>query len=251
MGVKLHALENDLHAWELLTGADWMNVLPSTWVFRIKRFPDGLLKKFKVWFYVCGDLQKKCIDYFETWCHVVQWTTVLTIMILATSKHLVTAKANVTAEFVLSELAANKHMYVHQPAPYYFFTYLKDRLEFKELDLKQSACNPCLFVGHDVVVVVYVEEILLFAKDNNKIQRVVNTLEVKGIAIHQEGTAEGFLDIDIECFTSQDGHPWITFQQKGITACYTTALSLDSSLSTRLSTPAKVGPLPKRMLMGF
>ncbi|KAL7477337.1 hypothetical protein ACHAW6_003142 [Cyclotella cf. meneghiniana] len=57
--------------------------------------------------------------------------------------------------------------------------------------------------------------------------------------------AEGFLGVDIEHSTSQAGCPQITFRQKGLTAHIITALGLDSSLSTTLSTPAEAGPLPK------
>ncbi|KAL7489752.1 hypothetical protein ACHAW6_015446, partial [Cyclotella cf. meneghiniana] len=51
--------------------------------------------------------------------------------------------------------------------------------------------------------------------------------------------------VDIELSTSQDGHPQITFQQKGLSAHIITALGLDSNLSTRLSTPTEVGTLLK------
>ncbi|KAL7486075.1 hypothetical protein ACHAW6_011674, partial [Cyclotella cf. meneghiniana] len=183
MGAELNSLENDLHAWELVLRVDWMNVLPSTWAFRIKRFPDGLVNKFKAWFCVHGDLQKEGIDDFETWSPVVQWIMVCMMMIIAANQHLVTAQADVTAAFVHAELAPNKHICVHQPAgfcrghvlklkrsvysikqaPCYFFTFLKDRLESKDLGLKQSAHTPCLYIGHDVVVAVYANDILFFA----------------------------------------------------------------------------------------
>ena len=94
-------------------------------------------------------------------------------------------------------------------------------------------------------MVVYVDDILFFAKDDNKIQCVIDTLKDRGIAIHREGTADGFLGVDIERSTSQARRPQITFQQKGLTTRIFTALGLDNSLSTRLSTPTEVGPLPK------
>jgi hypothetical protein len=39
-----------------------MNVLPSTWVFKIKRYPDGHVKKFKARFCTQGGRQKEGID---------------------------------------------------------------------------------------------------------------------------------------------------------------------------------------------
>ncbi|KAL7477919.1 hypothetical protein ACHAW6_003709 [Cyclotella cf. meneghiniana] len=69
------------------------------------------------------------------------------------------------------------------------------------LGLRQSSCDPCLFVRHGVIVVVYMYDILFFAKGNSKIQPVIDALKVKGIANCHEGTAEGFLAVNIECST--------------------------------------------------
>jgi hypothetical protein len=96
-----------------------------------------------------------------------------------------------------------------------------------------------------VIVVVYVDDILLFSKSDAEIQRVIDTLKRKGVAIRREGTAEGFLGVDIERSTTSSGKRQVTFLQKGLTKRIVTALGLDSSLSTSLSTPAEVGPLPK------
>ena len=47
----------DIGAWEKVKRKDWMNVLKSTWAFKIKRFPNGLIRKFKGRFCVRGDMQ--------------------------------------------------------------------------------------------------------------------------------------------------------------------------------------------------
>jgi hypothetical protein len=243
------------------------NILPSTWAFKIKRFPDGLVKKFKARFCVRGDMQKEGIDFFETWSPVVQWTTVRSMMILAANQNLVTAQADITAAFVHAELKPKEHIYVHQPAgfrrgsnmvlklkksvyglrqaPRYFFEHLKERLESSSIGLVQSERDPCLFVGKSVIVVVYVDGILFFAKDDGDIQHVIDELKKKGVAIRREGTAEGFLGVDIERTTTAAGKPQIVLKQTGLTGRIITTLGLDGSLSTRLSTPAEVGPLPK------
>jgi hypothetical protein len=39
------------------------NILPSTWAFKIKRYPDGRLRKFKAQFCVRGDMQIEGVDY--------------------------------------------------------------------------------------------------------------------------------------------------------------------------------------------
>eukprot|EP00804_Cyclotella_cryptica_P004978 CCRYP_014091-RA/>CCRYP_014091-RA protein AED:0.33 eAED:0.35 QI:0/0/0/1/0/0/4/0/696 len=54
MESELTTLESDLQAWELVPREPSMHVLPSTWAFRLKRFPNGLAKKFKARFCIQG-----------------------------------------------------------------------------------------------------------------------------------------------------------------------------------------------------
>ena len=70
--------------WDTVPREDFMNVLPSTWAFRCKKFPDGSLRKFKGRFCARGDKQIKDVDFFETFCPVVNWTTVRLMLILST-----------------------------------------------------------------------------------------------------------------------------------------------------------------------
>ena len=59
-------------AWEIVDKTDEMNVLDSTCAFKIKRFSDGLIKKFKAKFCARGDQQIEGIDFFESYAPVVQ-----------------------------------------------------------------------------------------------------------------------------------------------------------------------------------
>jgi hypothetical protein len=111
---ELETLEK-INAWTLVRRQPGMKVLPMTWALRLKRFPNGLAKKFKAWFCVCGNFQVKGIDFFETWAPVVQWTTVRAMIILAAKKKLCTAQADITAAFVHAPLDEGEEIYVHQP----------------------------------------------------------------------------------------------------------------------------------------
>eukprot|EP00804_Cyclotella_cryptica_P024840 CCRYP_001779-RA/>CCRYP_001779-RA protein AED:0.06 eAED:0.06 QI:0/0/0/1/0/0/3/0/1231 len=75
MSTEMETLETELRAWKLVRREPWMKVLPCTWAFRIKRFPGGLVKKFKARFCVRGDMQTEGVDFFETWSPVVQWSS--------------------------------------------------------------------------------------------------------------------------------------------------------------------------------
>jgi hypothetical protein len=138
METELTTLESDLQAWELVPREPWMHVLPSTWAFRLKRFPNGLAKKFKARFCVRGDMQIEGVDFFETWAPVVQWTTVRSMMILATRLNLVSAQADITAAFVHAPLGPDEHIYVHQPAGFQRDGNLVLKLKKSVYGLRQS-----------------------------------------------------------------------------------------------------------------
>jgi hypothetical protein len=142
---ELHTLQNDLDCWELVPCLDYMNVLPSTWAFKCKRFPDGRIKKSKARFCARGDRQKEGVDYFETWSPVVQWTTVQIMLILSSILRLHSVQADITAAFVHADFRLTKKtstnttsrshvlklkraLYGLKQAPRHFFNYLAKHL---------------------------------------------------------------------------------------------------------------------------
>lgn len=74
-------LEN-MKAWEVVDRPPLAKVLDIIWVFKIKRFPDGLIKAFKGRLCTRGDQQIEGVDFFETYAPVVQWTTIRLMPVL-------------------------------------------------------------------------------------------------------------------------------------------------------------------------
>ena len=99
MRVELHTLINEFDCWDYIPNPG-KNVLRSTWAFKIKRYPDGRVKKFKARFCARDDMQKEGIDYFETWAPVVMWSTVRIVMVLAAKLDLVSVQCDVAAAFI-------------------------------------------------------------------------------------------------------------------------------------------------------
>ncbi len=65
-------------------------------------------------------------------------------------------------------------------------------------------------------------------------------MKTEDVALHKEGTAEGYLGVDIQC--NQDT---ITFTQDGLTKRIIKALELNTKYSTAKSTPANNKALGK------
>jgi transposase InsO family protein len=263
MVIEMKTLEEDMKCWQLVKQPDspGINILPSKWAFKLKRYPDGTAKKFKARFCVRGDRQVEGVDFWETWAPVVQWSTVRTMMILSTKLGLKSAQADITAAFVHADLEEGEDIYVQQPkgmergtglvlklkksvyglkqAPRYFFTHLSRKMEL--CGLKQSNKDPCLFIGKTVIAVVYVDDVLFYSKSDDEIDRIITSLRNDhNILIRREGDAEGFLGVSIVKEKSS-----LVLTQSGLTERIVKALGLCSSYSTAVRTPAELSPLPK------
>jgi hypothetical protein len=81
MELEIFILES-IEAWQVVNQEDEMNVISSTWAFKCKRYPDGLIKKFKARFCARGDQHLEGIDFFVTYAPVVQLTTIHLMFIL-------------------------------------------------------------------------------------------------------------------------------------------------------------------------
>ena len=260
--VELNTLENDMNTWDYVKRTPNMHVLPGTWAFKIKRFPGGLIKKFKARFCVRGDRQKYGINFWETWSPVVHWSTIRTIMILAAKERLVSSQCDITAAFVTAPIPPDEVVYVEQPrgfvkdpdsvlrlnsclygmkqSPRYFFGYLTKKLEAQ--GLTPSEHDPCLFLGNGLLVITYVDDILIYGRSQEEIDDLIAKLKKDNLALRKEGTAEGYLGLDV----SYDGKK-TTLSQPGLTQRIIEALGLSSKFSTACSTPAETAALPRDM----
>jgi hypothetical protein len=114
MEVKIFTLES-IDAWEVIDCEDEMNVINSTWAFKCKCYPDGLIKKFKARCCACGDQQLEGIYFFETYALVVQWTTIRLMFVLEVLLGFKSLQGNVTCAFLHADLKENKKVYADMP----------------------------------------------------------------------------------------------------------------------------------------
>jgi hypothetical protein len=81
-----------------------MHVIPSTWAFKCKRLPDGIIHKLKARFCARGDHQIEGIDFFETFALVVAWETIRIMLIMTIIFDLETLHVEYTAIFVHADI---------------------------------------------------------------------------------------------------------------------------------------------------
>src|SRR5210317_1014932 len=105
-----------MEVWEVVPRLKTMNVLPSTWAFKCKRYPDGNVRKLKGRFCVRGDRQKDGIDFDseEIFSPVVSWQTVCLLLILSLILGLETQQVDYTAAFTHAPIG-DKDVFCEMP----------------------------------------------------------------------------------------------------------------------------------------
>ena len=156
-----------MNAWEVVDIEEWMNILDSTWAFKVKRNPAGEIKKLKARFCARGDQQLEGIDFFETYAPVINWHTVRIMLVLSILFELQTMQVDYTAAFIHAPidrppnydqmskeeqrkvgvyvrmprgytkpgkvLKLNRSLYGLKQSPRNYFLYMKDKLEAMDL----------------------------------------------------------------------------------------------------------------------
>jgi hypothetical protein len=70
--------------WEIVPRPKNKDVVSSRWLFKIKHADDGSIEKYRERFVTRGFSQKEGIDYEETFALVTRYTSIRTIIALAT-----------------------------------------------------------------------------------------------------------------------------------------------------------------------
>ena len=90
--------------WKVVDCEDDINVIKSTWAFKLKQYPYGRMKKFNSRFYARGDIQLEGVNFFETYAPVVQWTIVRLMLVLEVLLGLKSKQGNGTSVFLHANL---------------------------------------------------------------------------------------------------------------------------------------------------
>jgi histone deacetylase 1/2 len=258
MEVEISTL-SEIDCWDVVersTVPKHRKVIPGTWAFKRKRYPDGSIRKYKARYCVRGDLQVEGIDYFETWAPVVSWATVRLLFVMATVFKLSTRQVDYTNAFAQAKLdhavyieipkgyradregdyvlKLKRTLYGMSQSPKAFFEYLKEGLENQ--DFVPSPLDPCLFIHKKMIALCYVDDLLLFARSLPVIDAMLDDLE-QDYALTRESEVSAFLGIQIN--SKNEGE--IELTQTGLIKRILEATKMEDC--NAIDTPATAQPL--------
>ena len=199
-------------------------VLPGTWVFKVKRAPDGSFKKYKARYCIRGDLQE---GDFNTYAPVVSFSSVRLFLAWSLMLSWYTCTIDFSNAFIQATLDSptfihlprgfksmlresntclrlKKSIYGLSVAPRLWFLHLLKAL--KEEGLIQSKHDPCLMFRKDLIVIIYVDDLGLQAPSESIINTLIENLQKKGFELTREGSFSEYLGIQYEKLDDQSVH---------------------------------------------
>ncbi len=250
----------DAHAWtpvlrsQIPTGA---RVVPGTWSFRIKRFPDGRVRSFKARYNIRGDLLEHGVDFTDSpYAPLVQWSTVRLMLLVGAVQNLTTccvdfknafAQAPLDDELYLElpqgfdppddrqwVLRLEHSLYGHPGSSHIWSEHLAKGLLAR--GFKRSSLDPCLFIHPDMVCLVYCDDCLWWAKDPAKLHAMLDDIDVDYPLTKEAGDVYSYLGVEVR----REGE-YIKLTQTGLIQDILASTFMTGCGSQ--STPANIQPL--------
>ncbi|GFH47570.1 hypothetical protein CTEN210_04045 [Chaetoceros tenuissimus] len=186
-------------------------VVPCTWVFRIKRAPDGTVKKYKGRICLRGDLMESVGDVFAP---VVAYPTIRCFLLLSLLLGWETCSIDFSNAFCQSDnpyntfmkvplgfttskpnccLRLKKSLYGATYSPKLWYEMCSNA--FIELGFERSKYDHCLFYKSDIFLVLYVDDTGIAYKNKQVLDEFIQQLRDKGFQLTLEGTFTEFLGI--------------------------------------------------------
>ncbi|KAL7557091.1 hypothetical protein ACA910_011910 [Epithemia clementina (nom. ined.)] len=197
-------------------------ILDAFWSMRQKRRLDTReIYKWKARLNLYGGQKEHGVNYWETYAPVVMWPTIRIFFILSIllgwySRQLDFVMAfphapvevplfmNIPKGYRLKDASPQTHVlrllkniYGQKQGPRVWNKYLDQGL--KELGFTPSAIDPCLYYGDQVMMLVYIDDCLLFSPKKEAIDQVVLSLRNshQRFNVDDQGEVKDFLGIKI------------------------------------------------------
>ena len=205
--------------WDLVELPPHRKAIGSKWVFKKKTQVDGSVERYKARLVAQGFSQKPGLDYDETFCPVIRFESFRTIVAIAVQKGLKLHQLDITTAFLNGQL--KEEIFMKQPEGFvvkgkeHLVCRLKQSLyglkqsprcwnstldtQLKNMGYVQSNNDPCIYMSSDgehSVIGVYVDDFVIAAKDQKKINQVKTALSQK-FDVKDLGELHDFLGVKV------------------------------------------------------
>jgi transposase InsO family protein len=218
MKEEIASLEKN-ETWELVELPKNKKTIGCKWTYKIKRNEEGIPERYKARLVAKGFNQKFGTDYDETFAPVVKHTTLRAFLSTACYKNMHVNHLDVKTAFLHGEL--QEEIFMEPPEGYTKRGNMVYKLKKAIYGLKQAAkawnekiesilttdgykqseADPCLFTKRknnvEIIIIVYVDDLLIASKEVNEIKKVINMLE-NNFEIKDLGDVRHYLGITIK-----------------------------------------------------
>ena len=229
--------------WILVKRPSEVKVLRGRWAYALKRNELGIISRHKARHAINGYFQKKGVDYEESFSPVARIETIRIVIALACAKGYTIHQLDIKLAYINGDM--DTLVYMEQPAGFHngdndqVCLLLKSLYGLKQAGrcwnqkfvqfmtdcgFQQSKVDPCLFIKDDVLVTVYVDDILVAGTPGAVKQfkdQVAETFEAEdmGIIHHLLGikiddgedeislSQEAYIECVLQKFEMQDAKP--------------------------------------------
>ena len=192
----------------------------SIWSFKIKRYPDGRIMKYKARLCAHGGQQKLGVNYWETYSPVVNWISVRLLLIVCCVLGLESQSIDFVLAFPQAELEEEiymelpagfeaqgadcsqvlklkKNLYGLKQASANWYEMIKGGLERRKFT--PSIIDPCVFYKKDMIVLLYVDDMIVVSKREKDINSLITSLreEDERFILTSEGDIKNYLGVEI------------------------------------------------------
>lgn len=257
---EIEELERN-ETWRIVPFSDATSkIIPTMWVFRRKRTPDGEIKKYKGRFTVRGDLQEKTADDEDSYAPVAQWSSIRVMLVMSLILGWSTCSIDFANAFVQAYL--KKPIWIHLPrgfmsstiddgskkclrlikslygvsiAPKAWYEHCAKALF--AIGFVRSEHDNCVFYRPGIMIAQWVDDFCCVYKTQEHMDKFVSDLREHGLNLTVEGTLAEFLGIKLD----RQGNNSFKLTQRGLIEKVLKAAEMSDCNPN--STPASTTPL--------
>jgi hypothetical protein len=216
VNTEIDALQRN-ETWDLVELPKDRKAISCKWIFKVKLDQSGKVDCYKARLVARGYSQEYLLDYNETFAPVVRFNSIRTLIAWAANASMKIHQMDVKTAFLNGEL--KEEIYMQQPDG--FVEREKENLvcrlkksiyglkqaprcwsekfnEFLEsLGFESSDADPCVFVGKNAVLAIYVDDLIVVTKTDQEMEGLKKELSA-GFEMRDLGELHYILGVDVE-----------------------------------------------------